>query len=662
VQADGNDHDVIIEGVNTDGNRIEDGLVFADLSIRDGASNTTVRNTSFYNDMSTTLTTPLIWIQGATTRDVSLLNVQSFVAFPDSAPRVRDTVRIEEAEGVLIGGNEPTTSLNRRGLLAPPGAVGLHLIGAKQVRVTNTIFYGEGVGAFIEGNSRNILIGSDDPTDGVNRFSADLEMGIHATASTDLQILNNQMTDALYTWYGPTDRGTPRRRAGILLDGGVQRCAIQGNTIQGCLEDGIHISDATTTGNLVKENTIFANNRYGVYVLNGARRNAIRGNSIYLNGARGIALEAGGNNQLPPPVLGSWDAKEQVLSGTIPDTVSVGSTIEVFADAEDEGQMFLGLIPVRPERTFRFRPWQPLPLGMNLTATVTDPQGNTSEFGNPLLSPTARPAAFFVLTTTRFGNREILRLFPGEATGTRLTYHPGVDQSPILSPNPHRVAFVSDRSGNLDVWVMTSSGTGARNLTNHAADDFDPAWSPDGKKIAFVSTRDGNPEIFVMDADGRNVQQLTQTGTDVVHRHPTWSSDGTKMAFARGPANPQAGGNWEIFVINANGGSEGNLTNHPANDDRPAWSPDGRDIAFVSDRDGNPEIYLMKSDGSDVRRLTDDGAVDTDPAWLPDGQRLLFTSDRQRDFEIYVMRTDGSGVQRLTVSLGINIQPNAGQQ
>ncbi|MCD6508694.1 PD40 domain-containing protein [Candidatus Poribacteria bacterium] len=104
-----------------------------------------------------------------------------------------------------------------------------------------------------------------------------------------------------------------------------------------------------------------------------------------------------------------------------------------------------------------------------------------------------------------------------------------------------------------------------------------------------------------------------------------------------------------------------NVTNHAANDGRPAWSPDGGDIAFVSDRDGNAEIYLMKPNGSNVRRLTEDMAVDTDPAWVSEGQ-LLFSSNRVRDFEVYIMTRDGSNPIRVTLSLGINIQPNAGLQ
>ena len=116
-------------------------------------------------------------------------------------------------------------------------------------------------------------------------------------------------------------------------------------------------------------------------------------------------------------------------------------------------------------------------------------------------------------------------------------------------------------------------------------------------------------------------------------------------------------GNGEIYIMNADGSNVTRLTNNPANDDRPIWSPGGKPIAFVSDRDGNLEIYVMSADGSNQTRLTNHPARDVYPVWSPDGTRIMFVSNRDGAFEIYVMNTDGSNVVRITRT-GNNILPD----
>jgi Tol biopolymer transport system component len=238
-----------------------------------------------------------------------------------------------------------------------------------------------------------------------------------------------------------------------------------------------------------------------------------------------------------------------------------------------------------------------------------------------------------------------------------------------VSAKEGRIAFVSQRrDGNdLDVWLMRPDGSHLVNLTpDSEADEWEPSWRPDGRKLAFMSNRltPTNPEkdyeIFVMNADGSGVRQLTVN--NVVDEAPNWSPDGRRLVFHRNldPKVPQGDfehGNYEVFTMQADGTHQRNLTNSPDSQELfPDWSPNGRRIAFDSNRDGDREIYTMRSNGSGVRQLTfnDDRIDDGFPAWSPDGRRIAFNSGFTPGphdvsyYEIYTMRADGRDQTRLT--------------
>jgi len=127
-------------------------------------------------------------------------------------------------------------------------------------------------------------------------------------------------------------------------------------------------------------------------------------------------------------------------------------------------------------------------------------------------------------------------------------------------------------------------------------------------KIAFISNRDGDFEIFVMDADGADQDQLTDN--TALDYSPVWSPDGSKIAFIS-----DRDGDYEIFVMDADGADQDQLTDNTAVDYRLVWSPDGSKIAFESDQDGDWEIFVMDADGADQDQLTDNAAGDRNPDW-----------------------------------------------
>lgn len=223
------------------------------------------------------------------------------------------------------------------------------------------------------------------------------------------------------------------------------------------------------------------------------------------------------------------------------------------------------------------------------------------------VSPNGQRVAF---VSDRDGNQEIYVVNIDGSSLRRLTYTSAPDKWPVWSPDGQRIAFDSERDGNREIYVMHADGSGVFRVTNHWAEDGAPAWSPDGKELVFHSDRDGNHEIYVMQANGSNVQRLTyHPGNEWT---PSWSPDGSRIAFV-GYHDSQSA---EIFVMDVNGENQRNLTNHPAEDAVPVWSPDGRQIAFESRRDGHLQVYVMNSDGSNPLRVTSTQSNDGRPAWV----------------------------------------------
>ena len=175
--------------------------------------------------------------------------------------------------------------------------------------------------------------------------------------------------------------------------------------------------------------------------------------------------------------------------------------------------------------------------------------------------------------------------------------------------------------------------------------DRDAAWSADGRRIAFMSERDGNAEIYVMNADGSGQTRLTNDpGVDA---DPTFSPDG-QIAFN----STRDGGNPEIYVMNGDGTGQTRLTFDPASDRQADWSPNGDWIAFESNRSGNFDLYAMNRAGGGLTQLTFDSDDDAEASWHPDNTRIAYTSGPEGAASVFTIVPGTPGRTRLTTGVG----------
>jgi hypothetical protein len=237
---------------------------------------------------------------------------------------------------------------------------------------------------------------------------------------------------------------------------------------------------------------------------------------------------------------------------------------------------------------------------------------------------------------------------------TRLTNSSDWDQYPAWSPDGSRIAFQSTRDGISGIFVINADGSGLRRVTYTTGGiDYDPTWSPDGARIAFIkldSNTDPNPtDIYVVNADGSNLTKLTNASRDWA---PVWSPDGSRLAFdCAGYSICAMDADGRNRVTLAQGSSEASFL-------EPNWSPDGRKIAYshytFSEETATQEIFVMNADGSQQQNVTQSATTETSPAWSPDGNKLVFSVWMAGGAEIFTINLDGSGRSQLTNSLGFD--------
>jgi TolB protein len=225
---------------------------------------------------------------------------------------------------------------------------------------------------------------------------------------------------------------------------------------------------------------------------------------------------------------------------------------------------------------------------------------------SPVWSPDSRSLAF---TSYKQGYPDLYRAFPFERRPEQtLAAFAGINSSPAFSPDGRSLALTLSKDGNPEVYVLNLVNGTLRRLTRHAGIDTEPTWAPAGRMLAFVSDRAGAPNVYVMDPEGANVRQLTSSG---FHTQPRWSPRGDVIAYT------QRNATHDIWVVDADGSNPRRLTSGGGDNQSPTWAPNGRHLAFQSNRLGRWQIFAMLADGSTPEPITKNASDSTSPSWSP---------------------------------------------
>lgn len=213
-----------------------------------------------------------------------------------------------------------------------------------------------------------------------------------------------------------------------------------------------------------------------------------------------------------------------------------------------------------------------------------------------------------------------------------------------------RIVFIGKNDGGHAIYICDFDGHAPQKVVESDTITLFPSWSPNGRAIAYTSYAQGNPDIVIRELETGDTKRISYEGINLT---PTWIPDGSgKMA-----ATLSVNGDEEIYLLTEAGKIDKRLTDSWGIDVSPTFSPDGRQIAFVSKRSGTPQIYIKDIEAGEVRRLTFEGSYNTEPDWSPQGDRIVYSAMNGGRADICVIGTDGEGFTQLTRDAGSNESP-----
>lgn len=252
--------------------------------------------------------------------------------------------------------------------------------------------------------------------------------------------------------------------------------------------------------------------------------------------------------------------------------------------------------------------------------------------------------------SNRDGNKEIYLMDYDGKNAVRITENQHLDLFPDLRPRHHQVVFSSFSKNMASLLIFDLLNGERRLLVSRGGLNTTPEWSPDGRQIIFVSAMDGNAELYTINADGTGLKRLTFSPS--IESSPTWSPTGRQIAFTSDRT-----GRPQIYVMDSDGSNIRQMTKFGEYNDSAAWSPDGTRLAFVSRHGLQFDIYVLDLTTDQVIRLTENQGSNESPFWGPDGLHLVFASNRSGRYQLYIMDRWGRNVRQITFE-GENTNPS----
>lgn len=226
---------------------------------------------------------------------------------------------------------------------------------------------------------------------------------------------------------------------------------------------------------------------------------------------------------------------------------------------------------------------------------------------NPRWSPTGSAIAY---TGYAAGNPDLYVADLGKGQIRRVAAKAGINTGGAFAPGGGTLALTQTVGSDSEIFTIdAASGAAIGRLTSSPGIDVSPSWSPDGSKIAFVSERSGGPQIYVMNKDGSGAHRVSFQGSN--NTSPAWSPLGDRIAFVG------RDGNFDIFTVKTDGTSVVRVTQGQGDNEDPSWSPEGDYISFSSTRSGAGHIWIASADGDFQAQITSGGGGYSNPSWSP---------------------------------------------